>query len=78
MALKQIMLSRKIEQKKQELAALREKDVDFQTREDSLTQAIEEAQTEEDKKTVEQEDEKFDAEKTAHDETKEKLEAERA
>lgn len=76
MALKQIMLSRKIEQKKQELAALREKDADFQTREDTLTQAIEEAQTEEEQKTVEEEVEKFDTEKTAHDEAKEKLEAE--
>lgn len=76
MALRQIMLSRKIEQKKQELAALREKDADFQTREDTLTQAIEEAQTEEEQKTVEEEVEKFDTEKTAHDEAKEKLETE--
>ena len=76
MALRQIMLSRKIEQKKQELAALREKDADFQTREDALTQAIEEAQTEEEQKTVEEEVEKFDTEKTAHDESKEKLDAE--
>ena len=76
MALRQIMLSRKIEQKKQELAALREKDADFKTREDSLTQAIEEAQTEEEQKTVEEEVEKFDTEKTAHGEAKEKLEAE--
>ena len=76
MALRQIMLSRKIEQKKQELAALREKDADFQTREDALTKAIEEAQTEEEQKTVEEEVEKFDTEKTAHDELKEKLEAE--
>lgn len=76
MALRQIMLSRKIEQKKQELAALREKDADFKTREDSLTKAIEEAQTEEEQKAVEEEVEKFDAEKTAHDEAKEKLETE--
>ena len=76
MALRQIMLSRKIEQKKQELAALREKDADFQAREDALTQAIEEAQTEEEQKTVEEEVEKFDTEKTAHDESKEKLEVE--
>lgn len=76
MALRQIMLSRKIEQKKQELAALREKDADFQTREDALAQAIEEAQTEEEQKTVEEEVEKFDKEKTAHDESKEKLDAE--
>ena len=76
MALRQIMLSRKIEQKKQELAALREKDADFQTREDALAQAIEEAQTEEEQKTVEEEVDKFDTEKTAHDESKEKLEVE--
>ena len=76
MALKQIMLSRKIEQKKQELAALREKDADFQTREEALTKETEEAQTEEEQKTVEEEVEKFDTEKTAHDESKEKLEAE--
>ena len=76
MALRQIMLSRKIEQKKQELAALREKDADFQTREDSLAKAIEEAQTEEEQKAVEEEVEKFDAEKTAHDGAKEKLETE--
>lgn len=76
MALRQIMLSRKIEQKKQELAALREKDADFQMREDALTKAIEEAQTEEEQKAVEEEVEKFDAEKTAHDGAKEKLEAE--
>lgn len=76
MALRQIMLSRKIEQKKQELAALREKDADFQTREDALTQAIEEAQTEEEQTAVEEEVEKFDTEKTAHDGAKEKLETE--
>ena len=76
MALKQIMLSRKIEQKKQELAALREKDADFQTREDALTQAIEEAKTEEEQAAVEEEVTKFDAEKTAHEEAKTNLETE--
>ena len=76
MALKQIMLSRKIEQKKQELAALREKDADFQTREDALTQAIEEAQTEEEQAAVEEEVTKFDTEKAAHEEAKTNLETE--
>ena len=76
MALKQIMLSRKIEHKKNELAALREKDADFQTREADLEKAIEEAQTEEEQNAVEDEVEKFDAEKTAHDEAKTKLETE--
>lgn len=76
MALKQIMLSRKIEQKKNELAALREKDADFQTRESDLEKAIEEAQTEDEQKVVEEEVEKFDTEKTAHDEAKATLETE--
>lgn len=76
MALRQIMLSRKIEQKKQELAALREKDADFQTREKELEKAIEEAQTEDEQKAVEEEVDKFDTEKTAHDEAKATLETE--
>lgn len=76
MALKQIMLSRKIEQKKNELAALREKDTDFQTREAELEKAIEEAKTEEEQQVVEEEVEKFDTEKTEHDEAKANLETE--
>lgn len=76
MALKQIMLSRKIEHKKNELAALREKDADFQTREEELEKAIEEAQTEDEQKAVEEEVDKFDTEKTAHDEAKATLETE--
>ena len=76
MALKQIMLSRKIEHKKNELAALREKDADFQTREADLEKAIEEAQTEDEQKAVEEEVDKFDTEKTAHDEAKATLETE--
>ena len=76
MALRQIMLSRKIEQKKNELAALREKDADFQIRESELEKAIEEAQSEEEQKVVEDEVEKFDSDKNAHDEAKTKLETE--
>ena len=76
MALRQIMLSRKIEQKKNELAALREKDADFQTRETNLEKSIEEAQTEEEQTAVEEEIEKFETEKTEHDEAKAKLETE--
>lgn len=76
MALKQIMLSRKIEHKKNELAALREKDAEFQTREADLEKAIEEAQTEDEQKAVEEEVDKFDTEKTAHDEAKATLETE--
>ena len=76
MALRQIMLSRKIEQKKNELAALREKDADFQTRETNLEKSIEEAQTEEEQTAVEEEIGKFETEKTEHDEAKAKLETE--
>lgn len=76
MALRQIMLSRKIEQKKNELTALREKDADFQTRENDLEKSIEEAQTEEEQTAVEEEIEKFETEKTEHDEAKAKLETE--
>ena len=76
MALRQIMLSRKIEQKKNELATLREKDADFQMREKDLEKSIEEAQTEEEQTAVEEEIEKFETEKTTHDEAKAKLETE--
>ena len=73
MALKQIMLSRKIEQKKEELRSLMEKDSAFQTREAELEQAIAEAVTEEEQKAVEEEVNAFDSEKTAHEEAKDAL-----
>lgn len=73
MALKQIMLSRKIEQKKEELRSLMEKDSTFQTREAELEQAITEAVTEEEQKAVEEEVNAFDSEKTAHEEAKDAL-----
>lgn len=76
MALKQIMLSRKIEQKKNELEALRAKDADFEKREAELEQAIEEAKTEEEQTAVEEEVNAFDSEKTAHEESKTNLETE--
>ncbi len=76
MALKQIMLRKQIERKKTELKELRAKDAEFQTREEELGKAIDEAQTEEEQKTVEDEVEKFDGEKTAHDDAKAKLETE--
>lgn len=73
MALKQIMLSRKIEQKKEELRSLMEKDSDFQKREAEIEQAIAEAVTEEEQKAVEDEVNAFDSEKTAHEEAKDAL-----
>ena len=76
MALRQIMLSRKIEQKKNELESLREKDKEFQKREEELEQAIEEAKTDEEQKVVEEEVNQYDEDKKAHDESKAKLETE--
>lgn len=76
MALRQIMLGRKIEQKRSELEALRAKDADFEKREAELEQAIEEAQTEEEQAAVEEEVTKFDTEKAAHEEAKTNLETE--
>ena len=76
MALRQIMLSRKIEQKRNELESLRAKDAEFDKREAELEQAIEEAKTEEEQAAVEEEVTKFDAEKAAHEEAKTNLETE--
>lgn len=76
MALRQIMLSRKIEQKKNGLESLREKDKEFQKREKELEQAIEEAKTDEEQKVVEEEVNQYDEDKKAHDESKAKLETE--
>lgn len=76
MALRQIMLGRKIEQKKSELEALRAKDAYFEKREAELEQAIEEAKTEEEQAAVEEEVTKFDADKAAHEEAKTALETE--
>lgn len=76
MALRQIMLGRKIEQKRNELESLRAKDAEFDKREAELEQAIEEAKTEEEQAAVEEEVTKFDAEKTAHEEAKTNLETE--
>ena len=76
MALRQIMLGRKIEQKRSELEALRAKDADFEKREAELEQAIEEAKTEEEQIAVEEEVTKFDSEKAAHEEAKTNLETE--
>lgn len=62
MALKALVLRKKIDVKKKELEALRS--VDFATREAELEAAIAEAETEEDQRTVEEEIEKFNTEKS--------------
>lgn len=76
MALKQIMLRHKIDNKKKLLDELRKKDQDFSAREAELEKSIEEAETEEEQKVIEDEVEKFDKEKTEHEGEKAKLETE--
>lgn len=76
MALKALMLRKKIDQKKKELEALRAKDAEFQTREAELETAIGEAESEEEQRTVTEEIDAFNADKEAHEEQKGDLERE--
>lgn len=76
MALKALMLRKKIDDKKKALDGLRSKDADFVKREADLEQSIEEAQTDEEKQTVEAEVEKFESEKEEHEKAKTGLENE--
>lgn len=76
MALKAIMLRKKIDDKKKALEALREKDAEFIKREEELTASIEEAQTDEEKEAVEQAIGDFETEKEAHESEKAELEKE--
>ena len=75
MALKALMLRRKIAVKKSELEELRKKAEEFQTREAELEQAANEA-TGEDLNVVEEEIEKFTTEKEEHEAEVSKLEGE--
>ena len=76
MALRAIMLRSKIDKKKSELEALRQKDAEFATREAGLEKAIEEASTDEEQAAVQGEVEKYETEKAAHDAEKSGLETE--
>ena len=67
MALRQIMLSKQIETKEEELRGLRAKDTEFETREKELESAIEEAKTEEEQSVVEEEVNTFATEKEEHE-----------
>lgn len=75
MALKAILLRKKIDEKKSELKALREKDEEFERREAELLEAIEEASGE-DLAQVEEEAETFSTEKEEHENAKTGLENE--
>lgn len=76
MALKALMLRKKIDDKKKALEELRAKDPDFEKREAELEASIGEATTEEEKAAVESEVEKFEGERNAHTESKTTLEKE--
>lgn len=76
MALKALLLRKKIDDKKAALEELRAKDADFARREAELEAAIGEAKSEEDKQAVEGLVNDFEAEKKAHEESKNGLEGE--
>lgn len=74
MALKALMLRKKLNDAKKALAALRAKDADFDTREAELEKSIEEAQTDEERSAVDEAIEGFEAEKADHAAQKDDLE----
>ena len=70
MALKALMIRKKLDEKNKALEDLRSKDAEFEKREADLETAIDEASTDEERSAVEEEIEKFEGEKTAHDDHK--------
>lgn len=73
MAIKALMLKKKIDLRQKSLDALLAKDEEFSTRESELAKAIEEATTDEEVNVAEEAMTAFEGEKTAHDAEKEKL-----
>ena len=76
MALKALMLKRKIDLCKQALEELRSKDADFKKREEELEASIAEVQTDDERTAVEEAVTVFEADKAAHDEAVGNLEEE--
>lgn len=76
MALKALLLRKKIDDKEKALEALRAKDVEFQKREAELAKAIEEVKSDEETGQVEEMVNTFNTEKEAHDKDKGDLERE--
>ena len=74
MALRALMLKKRLDDKRKELEDL--KTIDFAQREAELEKAIEETTTDEERSFVDSEIEKFEAEKTAHDASVRELEKE--
>lgn len=79
MALKALVLRKRIDEKNKALAALREKDAEFETREAEIRASVEELteeSTQEERSAVDEAVDAFDAEKKAHEEAKATLERE--
>ena len=76
MALKALMLKRRLDLARKALEALRAKDADFETREAELEASIAEVQTDEERAAVDEAVTAFEAEKAAHDDEASKLEEE--
>lgn len=76
MALKAIMIGRKLELKRSALAELTAKDAEFETRSAEIEKAIGEATTDEEQKAVEEAMTKYTEDLDAHNAEKEKLSAE--
>ena len=74
MALKALMLRKRIDDARKALEELRAKDAEFEAREAELRTAIDEAQTDEERGAVEEAVEKFDGDKEAHETAKGDLE----
>lgn len=73
MALKALLLRKKLDDARAALEALRAKDAEFQRREAELESAINEAESEEDKQAVEGLVSEFEADKQAHEDSKSNL-----
>jgi len=76
MALRSLMLGKKLSEKKKSLDEIRQKISGFEAREAELAQAIEEASTDEEKATVEEAVEEFEKEKAEAEEAEKNLDAE--
>lgn len=74
MALKVLMLRKKLNDARKALDVLRAKDAEFATRETELEKSIEEAQSDEERTAVEEEVETFTTEKATHEKEKGDLE----
>lgn len=76
MALKALMLRKKIDERTKALELLKQKDAEFDKREAEITEAVEEVTEAEEEKAVEEEITAFETEKAEHEGEKAKLEEE--